>query len=223
MENLGFRRYSELDHMLNLGDIGIVKVYPFNDLKNSPLQNEEWEMRLLNAGELLEVFQVVRGLVGRLTDDELQMQKMEMFIRSVIRRNGKNLVSDKDVETYNQTNNRVNDPISLLDLLRMSVRNLEQYMLNAFDLQYQRLLQKQENYILGLVICANCGKKLLKSEITEVGLIRDFDEVDYCPSCPDREEVIRNIADKMRKGESPLPILTGETLAKDIDLETSGG
>lgn len=208
------KQYSALDNMISLGDIGIIDVYPFAHLEGSPLQREKWQMRLLNAGELLEVLSIVRGISGRITDDETQLQKTEMFIRSVVTRNGRYLVDKEAIEAYNKDNGREDNPASHLELARIGVRNLEQFILNTWDLEYARLLQKQENFIMGYIVCKHCGQKLPRSE-KDLPKIEQFDSVAHCPFCPDRDEVIQQLAQEMKERSEKY----AETLGQDIDLE----
>ena len=210
----GEKQYSSLDAMLSLGDIGVIEVCPFKHLEGSPLQKEKWQMRLLNAGEILEVLSIVRSIAGRPTDDEAQLQKTEMFIRSVVTRNGRFLVDKEALDAYNKDNGREDNPASTLELARLGVRNLEQFILNTWDLEYARLLKKQENYIMGYVICQHCGQKLPRTE-KDLPRIENFDTVAHCPFCTDREVVIKQLAQEMREKSEKYQ----ETLGQNIDLE----
>jgi len=177
--------YCELNRMYKIGDIGLVKVKPFEYLENSPWKDEEWEMRLLNAGELLEVMQTVRSMIDQQTEDERQLQLIEMFIRSVVRRNGRLLVSDADVEQYNKDHNLEGDrAITRMQLARLAAREIEQYVLNTWNNQYAILLSKQQNLIMGVVVCKNCGQ-MHPRETEGLPEIENIDEVPYCPSCKD--------------------------------------
>lgn len=214
------KQYSALDSMLSLGDIGLIDVYPFVHLEGSPLQKEKWQMRLLNAGELLEVLGIVRGISGRMTDDEAQLQKTEMFIRSVVTRNGRFLVDKEAVDAYNKDNGREDNPASHLELARIGVKNLEQFILNVWDLEYAKLLQKQENYIMGYVVCKHCGQKLPRTE-KDIPRIENFDSVAHCPFCPDRDEFVKELALKIQAASEKNAKRFSETLGQDIDLDSN--
>lgn len=205
------KMYNELDNMLHVGDIGRVKMYPFKHLNGSPWQNECWEMRLLNAGEILEIMRIVRGNPDRLTQDELQEQKLEMFIKSVVSRNGKPLVTQETTDRYNRDHKT---DLTITEVARISVKNLEQYILNAWDAAYAVLMAKQENLVQGRVVCKTCGS-LLPITTPELPPVEAVDEVPYCPSCESRQAAVNQAIDKISNDFKPV---SGESLARDIDL-----
>jgi ribosome recycling factor len=141
-----------------------------------------------------------------------------MFIRSVVRRNGIQLVSEQALENYNKNNNT---NLTILQLARISVNNLEQHIINAWDAAYQGLVGKQTNYIRGFVVCNNCGA-LLSADEKELPPIKNFDEVEYCIMCPadQREEIINDIKTEVEKKNAAARNsgLTGRNL---LDKEVS--
>lgn len=208
-----YKIYSELGRMYDVGDIGSINVQPFKNSKNKKLQEETWTMRLLNAGELLDVHETIRSLAGNPHDDELQSRKIELLIRSLVARNGVPLVSADAVNEYNK-NNKTN--LTRLEVARIEARNLEQYVLNTFDTQYGILMNKQRNLIEGMVVCQNCGS-VLPIEEEDIPMVENIDEIAHCPQCPNREKVIEDISNNLKKGN--VKDIVGEFSHEDVDVD----
>ena len=155
---------------------GLVEVKPFRDWVNTAYKNKVFQMRLCNAGELLEMTSYCDSIPVTARQQAL---KMEIIIRSVWDIDGKRLVSDEEIASYNA---RHNSNITLIEYLRIWSRNLEQVVVDRLEAVYDALLIKQFRRIQGAFLCAACNTTFPSLPENSKRLRYSLGEV-ICSSC----------------------------------------
>jgi hypothetical protein len=130
---------------------GLIKIKPFRDWKGSSWQNKIFTMRLLNAGEMLEVYDFCDKYTGTARD---QAYYIEIIIRSLFSVDGQQLAEDEEVLKYNQ---KCSTSLSRLEYLRLWAGNLEQVVLLRLHSIYEQLQIKQIRLVNGQFLCEISG------------------------------------------------------------------
>ena len=130
---------------------GLVKIKPFRDWKGSTWQNKIFTMRLLNAGEMLEVYEYCSKFTGNAKE---QAYYIEILIRSLYSVDGVSLAPEEEVAKYNKACN-VN--LSKLEYLRLWAGNLEQIVVLRLHSIYDQLQLKQIRLVNDQYLCEASG------------------------------------------------------------------
>ena len=150
---------------------GLIKIKPFKDWKGSSWQHRILSMRLLNAGEMLEVYDYCEKYEG---EAKTQAYMIEIVLRSLYMVDGQMLASDEEVLKYNQS---CKTSLSRVEYLRLWAVNLEQVVIARLHSIYEQLQLKQIRIVNGQYQCEVSGRifdkipensKILKYGIGEI-------------------------------------------------------
>lgn len=130
---------------------GLYEVKPFKDWRTTAWCEKVFTMRLCNAGEILDIMSYCNTVpeLGR-----IQATKFEILIRSIFHIDGRTLITDEELESYNRLHDTA---LSKLEYLRFWVRNLEQVVVDRLDAVYGGLQHKQDRLLRQKYICGSCG------------------------------------------------------------------
>lgn len=160
---------------------GLIEIKPFKDWKGTNWQHKILKMRLLNVGEMLEVYDYCEKYKGEAKD---QAYYIEILIRSLYSLDGQMLAPSEEVEKYNQD---YKTKLTRIEYLRLWLQNLEQVVVIRLHSIYEQLQLKQLRLVNGQYLCENNGEILtelppnaikLKYSIGEV-ITEQVEGVDY--------------------------------------------
>ena len=159
---------SELERLAALTDTegGILRIKPFRDWKGTLWQNKLFQMRLLNAGEMLEVYDYCEKYQGNAKD---QAFYIEIIIRSLFGIDESILASDEEVLKYNE---QCKTKLSRVEYLRLWAGNLEQVVLLRLYSIYEQLQAKQIRKLNDQYLCEVTGK--ISDKLQEGDKIIDY-------------------------------------------------
>ena len=135
---------------------GLIKIKPFKDWKGSSWQHKILSMRLLNAGEMLEVYDYCEKYEG---EAKTQAYMIEIVLRSLYMVDGQMLASDDEVLKFNQNNKT---SLNRVEYLRLWAVNLEQVVIARLHSIYEQLQLKQIRIVNGQYLCEVSGQTLDK-------------------------------------------------------------
>lgn len=131
---------------------GLIEIKPFRDWKGSGWQNKILKMRLLNVGEMLEVYDYCEKYQGNAKD---QAYYIEILIRSLYSLDGQMLAPSEEVEKYNQD---YKTKLSRIEYLRLWLNNIEQVVVIRLHSVYEQLQLKQLRLVNGQYLCEDTGQ-----------------------------------------------------------------
>jgi hypothetical protein len=166
---MALRPPASLLHVVNIGDIspepgrGIL-VKPFQDREASPWKDDEWELRLLNAGEWIECNSAIAHLPeGR---SKIVALNIQILARSLMTVNGQPLYTDEDIKSWNKDHGREEGaPLDRVEFLTYWLQNLEISVLNIFEDIYIQMMTKQTRKLQGIILCEKCGREYTKATL----------------------------------------------------------
>lgn len=135
---------AELEKLQEVAVIPLKVVKPFEKWENSEFKNTTIELRLLDAGENLEITE----LIG---NDPLLVQalksKVEILARAIESVNGKPPCTAEDLERYNKEN-KTN--LTFLEYKKNIISKWNLIVLNRLDEEYRELMDDQIEVLTGV-------------------------------------------------------------------------
>lgn len=208
-----------LENLLDVGNIGRVGVHkglielkPFREWIGSSFCHKKFTMRLLNAGEMEDVLTYLSNFPSTVYEQKL---RVELFIRSVWAIDGVVLCRAEDLLNWNE--NRETEPDDEMGYLRKKIRDMEQNVLERFEVLYTGLSQKQMRQLMGLWLCGSC-KSLLKKK-TEGFVRTQYDLAEgLCKSCFEAlSEEQKNSYDFLEGSYKPKPAVPAMVQQQSAD------
>lgn len=139
---------------------GLIEIKPFKSWKKDKYWAEAvFKIRLLNAGEILEV----ASYSDQFTSDAKEKAvKIETVARCLYEINGVPLGSSEELTKYNE---RHNSKLTRLEYLRNWVKDLEQLVLDYIYTNYVGLQMKQVRLVTNQQMCEICGQVWEKENV----------------------------------------------------------
>jgi len=123
------------------------KVKPFRTWKGSKVQDWEVEIELLDVGKNIEI---ATDLANTPMTTIAWVAKVELLARCLISINGEAFGSQEQVDAYNKEHNLdKEDAISILGYKKILIKKWDEVVVNAINVEYDKLQQEHQNLLLG--------------------------------------------------------------------------
>jgi len=136
-----------------IADIGYIRDFPFKDWEGSEIAGVEICMRLLNAGEIMDINEETEGLA---LDSLFRVNKVKFLILAdaLVSWGGNPLAEQEDVDRFNERNA---SNLTLRAYKIEHLHNLEKIVVDYLDRMYGALQDKQKRVLEGNVMCQVAG------------------------------------------------------------------
>jgi len=122
-------------------------VQPFLPWAGSPIQEWTVTLRMLNAGDLISLAEKTSGVSPM---EAAYLSKIHLLATALVSINGRPIVNEEDVESYNKEHNLTGvHEISLYDYKVLFIKKLTELVVNRLAFAYDEMQDKYVSKILG--------------------------------------------------------------------------